>query len=208
VGDAKFSTFATVSHDLHHLRRSVLNPLFSKKRISESKSLIESKISILISEVEAALSRNTIIPLDLAMTTDIISEFCNGFSNNYLQQYDHRAFWKSALFDIVYVANIMRLLPWIYSTVQLIPTSVLRVLSQRFPLLRSFRHQVRERAKEVMKMKARKGSEILGQEMETSVLQGIFESGLPANESTLDRLLHEGFIFLLQALKPLPKFST
>lgn len=55
MAGAPTSSFATVSHNLHRLRRGSLNPFFSKRSVNQMEPLIVAKIEQLSKRFETAV---------------------------------------------------------------------------------------------------------------------------------------------------------
>jgi hypothetical protein len=73
------SMASAVSHDLHRLRRSSLNPFFSKAAVLRLEERIQSRVRILCERLAGFLERKEIIDISVAMTSltlDIITEYC------------------------------------------------------------------------------------------------------------------------------------
>lgn len=60
------STFATVSHDLHRQRRSVLNPFFSKRMIANNEGLIKDTVEHLCRRFKAYSDSGEVLRIDSA----------------------------------------------------------------------------------------------------------------------------------------------
>lgn len=73
------SMASAVSHDLHRLRRSSLNPFFSKAAVLRLEERIQSRVRLLCERLSDSLERREIIDMSVAMTSltlDIITEYC------------------------------------------------------------------------------------------------------------------------------------
>jgi len=81
LASAHGSGFSTVPHDLHRLRRGVLNPYFSKGNILRLEPVILERIEKLSKRLADAAAREEIVRLDVAfraLTTDTILEYAFG----------------------------------------------------------------------------------------------------------------------------------
>ena len=71
--------FSTVSHELHKVRRSALNPYFSKRSIAEYSPVIQSVVTKFCTRLEDATQTGVLVNLKYAyaaVTTDVINEYC------------------------------------------------------------------------------------------------------------------------------------
>ncbi|KAL7917142.1 cytochrome P450 [Trichoderma austrokoningii] len=85
------SMASAVSHDLHRLRRSSLNPFFSKAAVLRFEDRIQSRVSILCERFTGFLERKEIVDISVAMTSltlDIITEYSFGESWNLMDRDD------------------------------------------------------------------------------------------------------------------------
>lgn len=81
------SMASAVSHDLHRLRRSSINPFFSKAAVQRLEERIQSRLRILSERLSGFLERKEIIDVSVAMTSltlDIITEYCEFVQCNLL----------------------------------------------------------------------------------------------------------------------------
>ena len=60
------SSFATAGHNLHRLRRSALNPFFSKRSIANNEALIREKVEHLCRRLEQCRKDKEIVRFDAA----------------------------------------------------------------------------------------------------------------------------------------------
>ena len=78
------SVFSVVSHEHHRLRRSAINPYFSKRSINQFAPIIQGVVYKLCIRLEEAKKTGELINMQYAyaaMTTDVINEYC--FSRTY-----------------------------------------------------------------------------------------------------------------------------
>ena len=83
------STFKTIEHDLHKLRRSQLNPFFSKASIRTLEPLIISKVDRLCACIEQIGDKSQVVSLThafVALALDVISRVCFGYSYDFLER--------------------------------------------------------------------------------------------------------------------------
>lgn len=83
------ATFATCDPRLHRLKRAVLNPFFSQKRVFELEGLIQQKVSLLVSRSRESLAENGEVNLHLAfraLAIDVVTDYAFGQSYDFLQR--------------------------------------------------------------------------------------------------------------------------
>ncbi|KAL6884430.1 cytochrome P450 [Trichoderma evansii] len=85
------SMASAVSHDQHRLRRSSINPFFSKAAVLRLEERIQSRVRILCERLSGFLERGEIVDISVAMTSltlDIITEYSFGESWNLMDKDD------------------------------------------------------------------------------------------------------------------------
>lgn len=88
MAGAPKSAFSTVGHDLHRTRRGALNPFFAKRSVVRLEPRIQDKVNRLCSRLRGFAGTKDIVRLDvafMALTMDVISEYCYGTSTDYLE---------------------------------------------------------------------------------------------------------------------------
>ncbi|KAM0253654.1 hypothetical protein ACHAQJ_007166 [Trichoderma viride] len=85
------SMASAVSHDLHRIRRSSLNPFFSKAAVLRLEERIQSRVRVLCERLSSFQKKGEIIDIGVAMTSltlDIITEYSFGESWNLVDKDD------------------------------------------------------------------------------------------------------------------------
>jgi cytochrome P450 len=121
LASAHGSSFSTVPHDLHRLRRGVLNPYFSKRSVVRLEPVITAKISKLATRLAAAAQASEVVRLDvafMALTTDILCSYAFADDTCYLDEPDFKLEWKPTIMGGFESGAMMRQFP------QLLPMAV------------------------------------------------------------------------------------
>ena len=118
------STMGTAGHDLHHIRRKVLNPYFSAQRVTEIQGLIIEKIEKLCDLLRARRTSGT--PVNMgeayrAMTLDIITEYVMTRSFDYLDKTDLGGPWYKMIRNGSASQVLMNQFGWILPLMQSLP---------------------------------------------------------------------------------------
>ena len=80
-----------MDHDLHRVRRSALNPFFSKRSVNELAPFIQNMVNALCARFDDAVKTGEPINLRFAyaaLTLDVMGEFCFSRSFNAVQMPD------------------------------------------------------------------------------------------------------------------------
>lgn len=120
------SIFGTIPHDHHRLRRSALNPFFSKRSIVAIEPLIQDKVNKLCDAVEKHIISGEPFELQtayMALTLDVISHYAFGESLGLLEKERFSPEWKKALLDMIEAGTVNRHLPWLADCLMMLPDS-------------------------------------------------------------------------------------
>ena len=127
------SIFATIPHDHHRLRRSALNPFFSKRSIVAIESLIQDKVDRLSAAVERYITSGTVLEMQtayMALTLDVISHYAFGESLGLVEKEGFSPEWKKALLDMIEAGTVNRHLPWLADILMNLPDRLAAAISQ------------------------------------------------------------------------------
>ncbi|GAP88286.1 putative benzoate 4-monooxygenase cytochrome P450 [Rosellinia necatrix] len=108
------SMVATISHEQHRFRRSLLNNFFSKKSVMEMSSILHDNQTKLRQRFEQAYTDNSIVRLDdayAALTGDIISQYSWGVSSGFLDDKNYKNDIRNAVNEISTFIHINRFFP-------------------------------------------------------------------------------------------------
>ncbi|KUI53338.1 Trichodiene oxygenase [Cytospora mali] len=111
------STSKTLQHDLHRQRRSRLSPFLSKASIRSIEPLVSSKVSRLCSRLEQMSDSGTVVSLTdafVALTLDIISQVCFGYSYDFLEADGYAKEWHTSMDSMARSQHMIRQFPWVF----------------------------------------------------------------------------------------------
>jgi hypothetical protein len=126
------SAFATQSHDQHRLRRSALNPFFSKQAISHLEPMIRTLTEKLHTRLTALAGSSEpvhILKPYSALTTDVITQYCFGTSYGCLDSEDWAFGWYQAMHVGTTSAPLNKQFSWLYPLMMSIPEWVVAKLN-------------------------------------------------------------------------------
>ncbi|KAH7381519.1 cytochrome P450 [Pyrenochaeta sp. MPI-SDFR-AT-0127] len=187
------SIFGTIGHDLHRLRRSALNPYFSKSSIAAIEPLIQDKVN----RLGAALSDhiNTTTPVEMqtafmALTLDVISHYAFGDSFGLLDKPGFDPEWKHAILAMIEASIMNRHLPWVADAMMQLPDRVAAMVSKPVAFFLKVQKSVRTIVEATL---ARESG---GKNTHRTIFEELRDSTLPSSEKTVERLMDEGFILV------------
>ncbi|KAK4173318.1 putative cytochrome P450 E-class, group I [Triangularia setosa] len=126
------ASFTTVSHGLHRLRRGALGPFFTVAYVTRLKPLIMSKVEKLSARFAEITKTGEISRLDvalMALTMDIISDYCFGRDGNYLYKPDFELRYKEAVLGATEGSFLLMQCPWVPSVMERILLFIVRSAS-------------------------------------------------------------------------------
>ena len=135
------SIFGTVSHEHHHLRRSALNPFFSKRSIIGIEPQIQEKVDRFCHRLEAYAGKNEPLNLSAAymsLTMDVITHYAYGEPLGLLDLPDFGARWREMIKMSLECMPFVRHFPWLMDVLEKVPYTVALKCSASIALMLYF----------------------------------------------------------------------
>lgn len=190
------SSFSTLGHDHHRLRRGALNSFFSKRAVTQLEPVIQGKVDKLCRRFGGVLKSGEVVRADaafVALTMDVISRYSFAGDDDYLSEPDFKLAWKETLEGALESGALLRQFPWMASLMTLMPESWVAKMNPSLKLMLDWKADVRARIKPILD-RTETESEIK-EAGHRSIFHELRDSGLPDEEKTIDRLCDEGQIF-------------
>lgn len=179
------SMVASVSHELHHLRRSILKDFFSKRSVMELSDTINERIQALMKRLDASRIAQSTVSIDdavSALTSDVITSYCCGKHWGFIEDPDFRNDVRLATADAASFTHISRFFPWLVTLSTFLSPRTLSILmpgkAGLFGFLESFLDY------------AQKGSST---DKRRSMLATLADPSIPPQERTFHRQRDEAF---------------
>ncbi|TQS33714.1 hypothetical protein Golomagni_05931, partial [Golovinomyces magnicellulatus] len=191
VAGADQNAFATVSYDLHRMRRAPLSPLFSARAVSALEPTIRSKVDKLVTRFDQFARTDEIVRLDtafMALTMDIICDYSFGKDRKYLDEPDFKEAWKNAVLGAFENGAMVRMYPWIVPVMKSLPISVVSWMNEGAGQLMWWQQSVREDIQPILDGTDEKTKD-------TTIFHALRDSNLPPEERALERLVDEAEAF-------------
>lgn len=134
---------STIDHQQHRLRRQPLNPFFSKQSILRLEPTLSSMVEKLCSRIDDFKQSGQPMPLRMAyacLTTDIVHLYSFNIHTNHLDSQDFSPSWNETILSTVKVSTVMKQFPWLYGVLDLMPTSILSLLSPELLMVRNWQN--------------------------------------------------------------------
>lgn len=194
LANAPTSSFATVSHEHHRLRRKGINHLFSKLAISKFEPAIQAKVDILASRFRKAIETKEIIRADVAynaLTMDTICQYGFAEDDAYLLEPDFKLAWKETLKGASRAGAFIRAFPGVLVLLNILSPSVIGFLAPRMALIVEWQVAAKERIKKILARDPAALKEQKEKGKATSLFEAMRDSDLPPEEKTLQRFVDE-----------------
>ncbi|KAI9767291.1 MAG: hypothetical protein M1839_004535 [Geoglossum umbratile] len=118
------SMLGTVPHEHHRIRRSVINPYFSKQSVARLEPTIQSIADILCDRLRGFQRSGGVLNLGhaySALTTDVITEYCFARSYGFLGKDDFGSEWPTVLMQASEMSHLMKQFGWLYPLMDGLP---------------------------------------------------------------------------------------
>ncbi|RAK99186.1 cytochrome P450 [Aspergillus ibericus CBS 121593] len=186
------STLATQSHELHRIRRSAINPFFSKKSVVDLVPVIRRPIDMLCERLKEVSRDGGTVNLKYmfaAVTLDIIKDHCFAREPESVLKSD---FGRKGFDDVngfIAVSLWNTHMPWIMRLTYSLPDSVKKILSPTMADVLAFRLDLSRQVEAIRHGHDKSYEKVYHR----TVFHELLESKLPANELKRDRLRDEAF---------------
>jgi cytochrome P450 len=120
-------TLVTLDHDLHRVRRSALNPFFSKANVRKLEPIIQrraQKVLFRMGNLENTGQPLNIFYLFSAFTSDVIVEYAFGESHNYLEREDLNEDFYHMMDSMHHMGAAAKQFSWLMPLLLSIPQSI------------------------------------------------------------------------------------
>ncbi|PCG88260.1 Cytochrome P450, E-class, group I [Penicillium occitanis (nom. inval.)] len=185
------SVLTTAPHDLHRVRRSALNPYFSRQRILGLQDTIHQKLDIFLEQIRQSVKVGGPITISrgfMAFSEDVIMNYCFGYDYDSLRKPGWAPILHDAFAAVTLTGNMALQFPLIPKIMNALPQSWVQKLDPLYGLIfrmqNDFGGQIREMKADLLHGK---GSNNDGPTVITELLQ----SDLPTAQKADRRLQDE-----------------
>jgi hypothetical protein len=123
------STFSTVSHDVHRVRRTPLNRLFSKATVKKLEPMIKTHLGQLFVRLEEFCNSKDVLDIGLAFAVfagDVISEYCFGATFGMLHDPDFAKDWVDEIAAPSELSHLVKQFPLIVPLFRFVPRQIVK----------------------------------------------------------------------------------
>ncbi|KAM7200690.1 Cytochrome P450 monooxygenase sdnE [Naviculisporaceae sp. PSN 640] len=128
---ANTTTSSTVKSDLHAIRRAPLNPMFSKRSITEFEPIVHEKVELLSKGLAAYAKSGEVLEMNSAFNAfagDVISSYCFGFSYDQLKSAGFKNNFHAAYEAVRKFAHFGLQFPMVFILLGVSPRALLRLI--------------------------------------------------------------------------------
>jgi cytochrome P450 len=121
------SSFETIEHDLHRVRRGAFAGFFSRTSVQKIEPLIQSHVSKLVERLQRLRGSGVLIKLQNmygSLTGDIIGQYGLGTPYNLLDDPDFSPLWHGTWQKTGESLHVMNHFPWMMPLMQAMPAWV------------------------------------------------------------------------------------
>ncbi|PMD38683.1 cytochrome P450 [Hyaloscypha variabilis F] len=183
-------TLVTLDHDLHRVRRSALNPFFSKANVRKLEPIIQrraQKVLFRMGNLENTGQPLNIFYLFSAFTSDVIVEYAFGESHDYLDREDLNEDFYHMMDSMHHMGAAAKQFSWLMPLLLSIPQSITTRVDKGMAAFAALQNRCREKVRYIMDhMNDHEDKQI------PTIFHDILLSKLPPAEKKLDRIYQEG----------------
>lgn len=192
----------TLPDSLHRKRRGAVNSFFLKTAIVTKMPIYYDHMEKLCDKLAKSAQTGEVVQLDLlfvALTMDIISVTAFRKSYDYLEHIDLAARWKEILTQGAQSGALSRHFKTAFQLMNMLPFALLKVIAKPLAGRLTWQHMAKERVHEVMREREliAAGRAPRRTDFDRTVFDVIFDSNLPPEELSVDRLASEGTLLLV-----------
>ncbi|RAK87019.1 cytochrome P450 [Aspergillus costaricaensis CBS 115574] len=192
-----YSTISSIGHDLHRMRRSALNPFFSKASVRRLQPVIWGKVDILLRRLNGFKNTGQPVRIDMAyaaFTNDVIMEYTFSRSRERLQKDDFGASAQEALLAASKVVHWMKHFHWLIHVGQVVPPWIVSWISPTIAtVLEDEQSFARDNLAQVHQI-INEADVPHGEKQSTIFHDLIANPNLPVSEKSVERLAQEAKI--------------
>ncbi|KAK2013577.1 cytochrome P450 [Colletotrichum eremochloae] len=188
------SAFATVSHNLHRLRRGALNPFFSVRSVVQLEPFIKEKVEKLSARFDELLKTGEIVRLDaafMALTMDIICDYSFARDRKYLDEPDFKLLWKETVIGAFEGGTANRHFSWMLPLLKRLPLSCVSAINPSAGHLFRWHEGVKQQVGPILE---RVDDISMSRSSRKTIFHTLRDSDLPPKEKSLERLCDEAEI--------------
>lgn len=195
MAGAPGSAFSTLEHDIHRRRRAALNPFFAKRSVIRLEKRISEQVTVLCDRLAGCIDGGTAVEIHtayMALTTDIISEYCYGKSSDFLLEEDFNKAWRECMEELFAKSAFRRSVPWVTIALQKLPNKYILKMFPSMEFLITWQRDLHKQTETIVHL-----NPVDKEHEKESIFQSLRDSEiLPKDEKTVQRLADEAEVLM------------
>ncbi|KAI3541420.1 cytochrome P450 [Colletotrichum filicis] len=185
------SSFDTIDHAHHHLRRSAISPFFAKQKVAGFSSQMQSMADKMVDRLATEYS-DKVKPVNMneayaAFVSDAINYYTFAISYNFIDYPDFVTPFTTSIRKLAMSLHMAGHFPWLLTMLQTLPESVTQILNPLMVPVFRFHNEVKD---QIIKVISGQNTSNKGVQHRT-VFHELLQSNLPPEELSVERLKHE-----------------
>ncbi|KAK6082381.1 cytochrome P450 [Seiridium cupressi] len=186
------STFDTIEHNHHRVRRAALAPFFSKQKIAGITDFISAKAQRLCHRLEGEFkSKRKPVILNncfTAFTFDVVTYYAFARPFEYMEHPTFNGPFTNAAKVLATTLHTMGHFPWLLAFFQSLPKSLSKTMDPNMGAVFAFHGEIENQIRAI-----KLGDNDAHKDVaHRTIFNELLGSSLPADEKTVERLKHEG----------------
>ncbi|KAK4118275.1 cytochrome P450 [Parathielavia appendiculata] len=193
---ADTSTFATVAHDAHRMRKAALSQFFSMGQVRQLEPVIQKVVDAFMRRVDGFRADGQVLRIDTAcsaLTADITMQYAIGKPSRLVEVPDFDLAFQESLLDSGRQLFLSRQFPVLLRLVRKAPSSLMLKLN---PTLTSFYNLQMSIGAQVARILNGSPDEQRHPAAHRTIFVELLDSKLPPDEKTFVRLAEEGGVLI------------
>ncbi|KAF1814179.1 cytochrome P450, variant [Eremomyces bilateralis CBS 781.70] len=181
------SIFTTSDQALHRLRRSALNPMFSKRAIGQFEPFVRGKVDFFCDRIAKYKGTGEVLAVNKlwnAYAGDVITEYSFGFNYDHLASEDFKETFHDAFMAVSEFGHIALQFPWVTPLLNMLPDDMVQKMN---PPLEKLLQLQRDLQKTIFRI-GQERDQMDKQPKQPTIFHEILQSDLPSQEKMLKRL--------------------
>ncbi|KAK1723035.1 hypothetical protein CaCOL14_001983 [Colletotrichum acutatum] len=185
------SSFDTIDHAHHHLRRSAISPFFAKQKVAGFSPQIQSMADKMVDRLATEYS-DKVKPVNMneayaAFVSDAINYYTFAISYNFIDYPDFVTPFTTSIRKLAMSLHMAGHFPWLLTMLQTLPESVTQILNPLMVPVFRFHNEVKEQIIKVISGQNTSNKVV----KHRTVFHELLQSNLPPEELSVERLKHE-----------------
>ena len=195
--DVDDAALATISHDLHRMRRGAYASFFSKQAVRTLEPTIQSAVDKLCSRLGDSKSKEksvNILHAYVALTADVITGYCFSQSYNLLDNPEFGMDFHNLMKTTSGLSHLLKQFGWLSTLMHALPNRILKKVNPVMYGLVSFQNTLILQIKGIVAKRDQTMTTKVSSP--TNIFEAILDSDMPASEKSVPRLTSEAQVLV------------